>query len=285
MKRPNLFLIGHPRSGTGSIDGYLQNHPEIFMGAKELHYFGSDLFYNSPARSFENYIKHFDEAQNHRYIGESSTWYLSSSCAAQEIKKFSPDAKVLISLRNPVDWIHSLHSHMYYATYDDTPSFVEALKKEPQRLAGDLPPNAHPPIGVCYKSLVQYAKQVHRYFDVFGKENVHVVIFDELKSHPQKTLNEIFSFLKLSIDSLQQEPLQGSKKQRNANHIFRSRRLHMWLKHGRVRSYLQGTRPEPIWGLRKALWGIHQLNTTEQKRPPLDPALRRSLTKEFTKNE
>ena len=62
MKRPNLFLIGHPRSGTGSIDGYLQNHPEIFMGAKELHYFGSDLFYNSPARSFENYIKHFDEA-------------------------------------------------------------------------------------------------------------------------------------------------------------------------------------------------------------------------------
>ena len=111
MNTPNLFFIGHPRSGTGTLDGYLGAHPGIYMAAKELHYFGSDLQFNVPPRTKENYMSYFTEANGYQYVGESSTWYLCSHTAAAEIKHFSPDAKIIVNLRNPVDWLYSLHSH------------------------------------------------------------------------------------------------------------------------------------------------------------------------------
>lgn len=42
--RPNLFIVGAPRSGTTSMYNYLQSHPQIAMGAKKKpHHFCDDL--------------------------------------------------------------------------------------------------------------------------------------------------------------------------------------------------------------------------------------------------
>ena len=44
MKKPNLFIVGHPRSGTSSLHYYLKQHPDIFMTAiKEPNYFARDF--------------------------------------------------------------------------------------------------------------------------------------------------------------------------------------------------------------------------------------------------
>ena len=282
MTTPNLFLIGHPRSGTGTIDGQLQHHPDIVMANKELHYFGSDLYYNSPPRSLENYRRYFPTHTHAQYVGESSTWYLASTTAAQEIHSFCPEAKIILSLRNPVDWLYSLHSHMVYAAYEDTLDFAQALSKEPERLQGMLPPNAYPPMGVCYRSLVQYTTQIQRYWDVFGKENVIIVLFDDLKRDPEFVLNQILRFLELPTDfSGKQQAILGSKKQKNANHAHRSKRLHQWLKSGRRRAILHGTRSEPIPGSRLLIRALHKLNTTTKERKKLDPNLRSELVQEF----
>ena len=282
MTTPNLFLIGHPRSGTGTIDGQLQHHPDIVMSNKELHYFGSDLYYNSPPRSLENYMSYFPTDTKTQYVGESSTWYLASTTAAQEIHSFCPEAKIILSLRNPVDWLYSLHSHMVYAAYEDTADFLQALSKEPERLQGNLPPNAYPPMGVCYRSLVQYKTQIQRYWNVFGKENVLIVLFDELKRNPELVLDQILRFLELPTEFVgKQQAILGSKKQKNANHSHRSRRLHKWIKSGRRRAILHGTRSESIPGYRLLIRALHKLNTTTQERKPLDTNIRTLLLKEF----
>ena len=127
MALVNLFVAGHPRSGTGTLDGWLNAHPDIFMGPKELHYFGSDLAFNIPPRSKRNYEKQFQQSQSQPIIGESSTWYLASSKAADEIAEYNPEAKIIISLRNPIDWLHSLHSHQVFAGYEDISDFESAL--------------------------------------------------------------------------------------------------------------------------------------------------------------
>lgn len=282
MTRPNLFLIGHPRSGTGTIDGQLQQHPDIYMANKELHYFGSDLFYNSPPRSLENYLQYFPEQSTTKYIGESSTWYLASQTAADEIYNFAPEAKIILSLRNPVDWLYSLHSHMVYAAYEDTPDFAQALAKEEERINGLLPQNAYPPMGVCYKSLVQYTSQVQKYWDVFGRENVLIILFDELKKNPKETLEKTLKFLELPQDfPNKQQAIFGSKKQKNANHGHRSAKLHQWIKSGRRRAILHGTREERIPGSRFLIRALHRLNTTTKERTPMDKNLRKSLISEF----
>ena len=145
MNKPNLFFVGHPRSGTGTLDGYLSKHPDIFMADKELHFFGADLNFNVPARSMENYLSYFQNSTGYLCIGESSTWYLCSKTAAQEIKEFSPQAKIIVNLRNPVDWLYSLHSHMVYAAYEDMADFETALGLNDERQQGNqIPQNAFP---------------------------------------------------------------------------------------------------------------------------------------------
>ncbi|MFV2040601.1 MAG: sulfotransferase [Candidatus Hydrothermarchaeales archaeon] len=44
MRKPNLFIVGAPKSGTTSLYNYLKQHPDIFMSkCKETFYFCKDF--------------------------------------------------------------------------------------------------------------------------------------------------------------------------------------------------------------------------------------------------
>ena len=135
MKIPNFFIVGAPKCGTTAMNDYLDQHPDVFMAHKELHYFGNDLQVKNRI-SEQEYLQHFKDAVNEKIIGEASVWYLFSATAAKEIKSFSPDAKVLIMLRNPVDVIYSLHSQHLYDGNEDVLDFESALALDDERKAG-----------------------------------------------------------------------------------------------------------------------------------------------------
>jgi len=91
--KPNLFILGAPKSGTTSLYAYLQKHPDIyFPHVKEPHYFAKDL----PSRISNNivtesdYLSLFKSAYNYKYIGEASVWYLYSDLAIEHIINFNP---------------------------------------------------------------------------------------------------------------------------------------------------------------------------------------------------
>jgi hypothetical protein len=285
VSRPDFFFIGHPRSGSGRLDGYLQGHPDVFMARKELHFFGSDLHFNVPERSLDNYLAHFDGADGHTRIGESSTWYLASERAAEEIHDFAPDARVLMMLRNPVDWLHSLHSHMVFAAYEDIPDFADALAAEPERISGvrPAPEWSIPAGGVHYRSLVRYAEQVSRYRKVFGPERVHVVVFDDFRDAPEKTLDAVLRFLELPTDFEGREGvLQGSQRTTNSNRMPRSPRLQRWLKRPPQRSILHGITPGSLPGIELGLRALHRANINYVPRAKMSAALRTQLTEDFS---
>ena len=144
-RTPDFFFVGHPRSGSGLLDSYLKGHPDIFMARKELHYFGSDLGYHRPRRSLDNYLAHFKDARDERRVGESSTWTMLSQDGAKEISEFAPDAQVILMLREPVSWLHSLHSHLVFSGDETIQDFDSALKAESDRAAGrNLPAQTIP---------------------------------------------------------------------------------------------------------------------------------------------
>ncbi len=283
MIQPNLFLVGHPRSGTGTWDGLLQSHPDIFMATKELHYFGRDLEFNDPPRSLENYMSYFSQSGKHRYVGDSSTWYLVSKTAAQEIYDFCPQAKIFISLRDPVSWLHSLHAHQYFSAYEDEPDFAKALSLEKFRYESpELCPTTYPQMGVFYTHLVDYAQQVKRYLDIFGPEQVHISFLFESKNNMEEQWERLLSFLDLPTQyPSRQEALEGNKKQRNANHTHRSRKIQKWLKSSPRRSILFGMQKPLIPSTRFILRGLRKINMTNKKRSPLDPQLEYSLRQDF----
>lgn len=284
MRRPDFFFVGHPRSGSGRLDGYLQGHPDIFMAPKELHFFGSDLEYNDPPRSLDNYLACFDGAGSQPRAGEASTWYLASTRAAQEIHDFAPDARILILLRNPVSWLHSLHSHMVFAAYEDITDFRAALDAGEDRQAGRRlpPPWSIPRGGTLYRSLVDYAAQVQRFLDVFPAEQVHVIIFDEFRDAPEETLDGVLRFLDVRVDFPGRDTvLQGTKRSTNSNRVPRSRRLQAWLKRPPVRSLLQGLVEPPFPGAELAVRGLRRANIRYTPRQPMPDDLRAQLTEAF----
>ncbi len=50
-------------------------------------------------------------------------------------------------------------------------------------------------ISQLYVELGMYYEQVKRYFDIFGREQVKVIIFEEFIQHIEQTVNEVLAFL------------------------------------------------------------------------------------------
>ena len=102
-------------------------------------------------------------------------------------------------LRNPVDVVYSLHSQHLYDGNEDIQDFETALSFDEDRKRGiHLPDSVDyfelPP----YKDSVLFSNQVKRYLDVFGRENVHVLLHEDLKANAEKTFFKVLEFLGVS---------------------------------------------------------------------------------------
>jgi hypothetical protein len=125
------------------------------------------------------YIQLFEEAGEAKAIGEASPSYLYDEGAPYLIKERIPKAKIIISLRDPIERAHSLYLHLVRAGVETRP-FYDALFGE---------------LGELYVRPGQYADQVRRYLEVFGRDHVLVVMFEDLKQNPVELLCGVADFL------------------------------------------------------------------------------------------
>ena len=285
MRRPDFFVVGHPRSGSGQMNGYLSRHPDIWMAKKELHYFGSDLGYHEPPRSLENFHTFFEDAPaTVNRVGEASTWYLFSENAAQEIHDYDPDAGILMLLRNPVSLLHSLHSHFVFRGDEDIEDFAQAIAAEPARVDGSIaePPHRIPREALRYSKMVRYAPQVKRYFDVFGRDNVHVVINDDFRKDPQGVFRGACRYLGVREDfDGFDDVFAPDQRAKNSNRTVYSRPVQDFLIHPSRQQVLEGVRRSPLPGYRFSLRAMRRLNIKYVDRAPMDPGLKAELTERF----
>jgi len=68
-QKPNLFIVGAPKSGTTALNNYLARIPEIFMARKELHFFGSDLDFKHSRINIDDYLNHYKQAGKYKIGG------------------------------------------------------------------------------------------------------------------------------------------------------------------------------------------------------------------------
>ncbi|SHM59210.1 sulfotransferase family protein [Gracilibacillus kekensis] len=198
-RKPDFFIVGAAKSGTTSLYEYLKKHPTIYLPEnKEPHFFGdkkpSEIFVDNK----EAYYKLFCHAPENSVIGEASTSYLYSEKAAMDIKKFNPNGKIIILLRNPVDRAYSMYRHQVRDGFE-TNTFEKGLELEKERIYKGMPYGYH------YFEGGLYYRQIKNYLNVFGPENVKIIIFEEFKETPIKVLKEIFAYLNvkdINIDKI-----------------------------------------------------------------------------------
>jgi hypothetical protein len=202
---PNFFIVGAPKCGTTALHSALSTHPEVFLSPnKEPHFFARDLEISDgwSVRDENDYLGLFSGAGLASRIGEASPWYLFSKTAADEIYNFNPEAKILILLRDPVDLIHSVHLQHLNTANEDLIDLREALAAEDDRAAGRrLPKRAPFPDCLAYRSIGRLAPQVKRYLDRFGRDQVKVLLLDDLRSDEDSYLREVCRFLEIDEDA------------------------------------------------------------------------------------
>lgn len=274
-RRPNFFHVGVFKGGSTALYEALRRHPQIYMPFhKEPLYFGDDLTRRYGRMTLDDYLRLFRDAKAGQRIGEASTWYLYSTTAAREIKEFSPDAQILVLLRNPVDVMYAQHNQLLFNAMETISDFGEALEAEDDRRAGrrlpEWPINTE---NLFYRHSVRFAEQLERYFDVFGRDRVHVMLFDDLTRDGAAVVHGVLEFL--GVDPA----LAAVPPKANENRRVRSPRLQRLIFMPRALMPLAPMlRRFPL--VRAMRTRLLNMNSEARPRAAMDAALRRRLLDE-----
>lgn len=217
MKLPDLLIIGAAKAGTTAFYRYLEEHPQIYSSPiKEPHFFGlegEDIQFKAPteAEAKENKaIRHIDEyyglfqgAPEQAVLTEASVSYLYLPKAAQRIKHYIPNVKLVAMLRNPVERAYSSFLYLMRDGREPLGDFAQGLEAEAERIQENW--------GFLYRytDMGFYSSQVERYFDAFGPDQFKVFLYDDFKKNSLDVLQKTFDFA--GIDSTF-EPANITKK-------------------------------------------------------------------------
>ena len=277
MKRPDFFIVGTFKGGTTAMYEYLRAHPQIFMSVpKEPMYFGADLTPRYRRMTQDEYLAMFKGVAESTRAGEASPWYLYSTDAPREILDFQPEAKAIVLLRNPVDVMYAQHSQLVFNQREDIADFGEALAAEEERRRGQrIPADALRPEALSYRHSVRFADQLRHWFEVFGRQRMHIIVFDDLIAEPREVYRKTLEFL--GVDPSYEVDLSVYNPNRRA-------------RSGAIQRLIFAP-PRPLralFGKLRSLSFAHRLrdrlvsaNSRKAARAEMDPQLRRSLTAEF----
>jgi len=207
---PSFIMIGGQRCGTTSLFRALTAHPQVVRPAfhKGINFF--DLNYH---RGMTWYRGHFPvssiaEAVTARHGGpvsfEASGYYMYHPFALERIARDLPQTKLVVMLRDPVERAYSAYRHELSRGYE-WETFEKALALEDDRLIGELDrmradvsyesfPHRHH----SYRHRGHYADLLQRAFDLFPREQVHVIDSEMFFDKPALEYQRLLEFLGLS---------------------------------------------------------------------------------------
>jgi hypothetical protein len=287
---PEFFVVGQPKAGSTALYDMLRRHPQIYLPeSKEPWLFAEELLERTPPRpggtptTLEEYRALFAAAGPGQRIGEVSPLYLWSRTAARRIAEVQPEARIIAILREPASLLQSLH-RQWVETYVETENdFRKAIELEPARREGrHVPRHTYWPRALLYSDHVRYVEQLRRYHELFGRERVLVLIYDDFRADNEATLRTILRFVE--VDDT--HPLQLTES--NPTVYVRSQRLNE-LTHavsvGRgplsraVKATVKAVSPR---GLRRAALEATKRHVVYGQAPPADDEFLDELRRRFS---
>jgi hypothetical protein len=201
---PDFFIVGHAKSGTTALYEMLRAHPQVFMPEeKEPWFFADDMrarftppMAGSPPQTLEQYLALFAAAAPEQRAGEASSSYLWSRTAAANIAAVQPQARIIAILREPSSFLRSLHLQLLQTHVESEKTLRGALALEAARSEGrQIPRRSHRPQLLLYSDHVRYVEQLRRYHELFGRERVLVLIYEEFRRENEATVRSVLRFL------------------------------------------------------------------------------------------
>jgi len=226
MTLPNFLIVGAMKCGTNTLRGYLMQHKEIFLAPHEVHFFDREDNYR---RGIKWYERHFEGSRGQRAIGEKTPAYCFIPEAPERINRHLPGVKMIWIFRDPIGRAYSNYWHQCRSGYERA-SFADAIEQGLKEEQATGRTNCE------YLGKGRYAEQVRRYLEIFPRERMLFLLFEDFIRDPKQALLPVLDFIdvtpKVGIDTqLHQNP---GYLPRNASlawyskKLFKNSRLH-WL--------------------------------------------------------
>ncbi len=189
---PVIFHIGYPKTATTwfqeNFFPRIKNHHFIHRDITNKHFFFSDSFLFNP----EVVKKSIGFSEDEKILLSSELmvtainhgWHYGNYArtCAQKIKQVFPDAQIIVFIRNQQSLAAS--AYQQYVKNGGTFSMKRYL---------------YSGRGFSFEHLL-FDKLVEYYDSLFGQENVHVFVYEEMRKDPAQFLNEFCKKFDFEVD-------------------------------------------------------------------------------------
>ncbi len=279
---PDVFLIGVPRGATTSLYEALGRHPQIYTPTlKEACFTCPDVdprtrhrvetrFFTSRA----DYLALFAAALDDQLVVEGCTYNIYSPAAPGQIRALNPDARFLVQLRDPIEQMYSNHG-LKLIMGDLGADFGQDLERQAQARIGV----SERPVSMASYDLRDKATVAHglaRFMTEFGRERVHVTLYEDYAAQPDEVIRGVLRFLGVA------DGIQLRADVQVPHRVARWEGLNRMMASPGLIGRAKSLTPAALHPLaHRVASAVFRRNRRRATRPPLPTALRDRLRDEF----
>lgn len=201
-KATNLFHVGPQKSGTTWLYQALRCHPDISAPEVDtINYF--DINYCKGESWYESFFTHDDE----KIRFDPTYTYIRNKRAPERISKHNPNAKIMLTARDPIERAFSHYWHEKKKDRFDF-NFYEVFRNY------DLFENWIEP--------GMYALHYRRFLEFFPKDQIKILFFQDLQDDPERFFEDVCRYCE--IDNTFMPPVLGKRINEAGQFKSRTRR-------------------------------------------------------------
>lgn len=189
-----FIIIGAQRSGTTSLSLNLAKHPEIYINNNKDPAISEVHFYDiNWKKGIQWYKKQFD--YKFKIVGEKTPSLINLPYTFPLIQSVNPYVKLILTLRNPITRAYSAWK-LNTKNKIEKRSFIDAINHELKHKTNT--PNTFYTISKKYLQRGLYSNYIKELYRWFPKQNILILIMEDLSMNTKDNYNKIFSFLKVN---------------------------------------------------------------------------------------
>ncbi len=261
MAIPLFVGIGAQKCASTWIYDILHDHPEVCLSHnKEIDFFSYHF-----GRGYQWYEQNWTHCSDRSLRGEVSPSYFCEPLVPSRLKEYAPDARIVVSLRDPVQRAISNHKHEVRIQNFRGPdlSFAAGLRNNPN-----------------YAYQGRYSLHLKHWLSYFPIEQLHIILLDDIVDDAERTARALYQFLNI-------DPTHASSalsQQSNESHSYRRHQIESLRKSSR--QLLRRLGIDGLWqlGQRTGLQNLYRrFNRIESREmiPPVSNKLKNQLRTTF----
>ncbi len=186
----DFLCVGFQKCGTSSLQDVLMKHPDIFLPSNKENYFANNI-YSSIAH--ENFQRVYKDSYKKKIVGGIEPTYIS--CADTVFQYFGLELKIFMCVRNPREALYSKFK-MNMRDSIETVYYMNKYGKISPEVFEEWIDREND------KEDYKYIDCINDYLKYYDKENIKIVVFEELISNTRSTMNDLQRYLGVDADCM-----------------------------------------------------------------------------------